>query len=74
MGMKTRENRPAKLSRLSAGRYRIGGTIIIRRAPKTGVNRMSNRQAVTWRNESTGEMMGYSLKEAAEMVRKFNED
>lgn len=56
--------------KISAGRYALAGVTIVRRAPRTGMQRPSNRETTTWGDEATGKWLGYTLAEALETVRR----
>lgn len=53
-------------TKIRKGCYLVGSTrIIFRKAPSSkGHNRLAN----TWRDERTDELLGYTLKEAAELA------
>ena len=58
------QNADARKQKLGAGRYVAHGVTIIRNDPP---RRTGHHLVTTWRNETTNEMLGYTLREALEL-------
>jgi hypothetical protein len=52
-------------AKLSKGRYEFLGTVIVRNDPPRNTG---HHLVTTWRDERTGKLLGYTLREAKDLV------